>query len=57
LALGFVYFIVQGLFLKKDKDTVMSAAIGFAIMAMYVAARRRERRRHRRTVHHQQVIE
>ena len=39
IALGFVYFIIQGIFLKKDKDTVMSATIGFLIMTMYVLAR------------------
>lgn len=39
IALGFVYFIIQGLCVKKNKDTVMSATIGFIIMAMYVLAR------------------
>ena len=39
IALGFAYFIVQGLCVNKDKETVMSASIGFAIMMMYVLAR------------------
>lgn len=39
VALGFVYFIIKGLCVNKDKETVMSAAIGFVIMMMYVLAR------------------
>lgn len=39
IALGFAYFVIQGLCISKDKDTATSAAIGFVIMAMYVLAR------------------
>jgi hypothetical protein len=39
IALGFVYFIIQGLCINKNKDTAISATIGFIIMVMYVLAR------------------